>query len=305
MEIAGAFGSLKAYHFQNDDTNGPCAFLEENGRIAASYGIPDHAKPFVRKPTQILKIKNVFTAEALSSLSDMEIEEVLEDVLRECARFGTIKSINVVKHSSEMNDTTKSEKFEVTKDMQSKGAPQDSECDNSKAESSFSEMTANHESKGTSKMEFRYDREEMKEDKVDKDSSVDVDKVGGESLASESGQGEEHVSDATFQDMGNRSIPSSTSQEAEHQNICKDQSEFPDDVVADSIGTEPVHIEKGIDEEDDISDHEFELGSVLVDYGRTEACCAAAHCLHGRLFDDITVTVEYVALNPYKARFKN
>ncbi|KAI4318121.1 hypothetical protein L6164_025930 [Bauhinia variegata] len=374
MEIVGAFGSLKAYHFQNDDPNGTCAFLEyadhsvtlkacaglngmklagevltvvqampcapslENGRIAASYGIPDHAKPLLRKPTEILKIKNVFTAEALSSLSDMEIEEVLEDVRLECARFGTIKSINVVKYSSDRNDTTKSGKLGVTKDMQSKGAPQDSERDNSNAESSFSEMTTNHESKGTSKMEVRYDREEMKEDKVDKDSSVDVDKVGGESLASESSQGEEHVSDTTFQDMGNRSIPSSTSQEAEHQNTCKDQSELPDDVVADGvgvhgknktvagdndskdadckfhegfsevdegIGTEPVHIKKGIDEEDDISDHEFELGSVLVEYGRTEACCAAAHCLHGRLFDDRIVTLEYVALNPYRARFKS
>ena len=28
MEIASAFGSLKAYHFETEDNNGSCAFLE-------------------------------------------------------------------------------------------------------------------------------------------------------------------------------------------------------------------------------------------------------------------------------------
>lgn len=28
MEIAGAFGSLKAYHFETEVSNGPVAFLE-------------------------------------------------------------------------------------------------------------------------------------------------------------------------------------------------------------------------------------------------------------------------------------
>lgn len=47
----------------------------------------------------------------------------------------------------------------------------------------------------------------------------------------------------------------------------------------------------------------FEPWCVLVEYGRKEDSCSAAHCLHGRLFDDRIVTVEYVALDLYRTRF--
>lgn len=53
------------------------------------------------------------------------------------------------------------------------------------------------------------------------------------------------------------------------------------------------------------SDHwnVFEPGCVLVEFRRTEASCMAAHCLHGRLFDEHVVTVGYVDLNSYRNRF--
>ncbi|XP_073152199.1 uncharacterized protein [Henckelia pumila] len=47
----------------------------------------------------------------------------------------------------------------------------------------------------------------------------------------------------------------------------------------------------------------FELGSVLVEYKRAEAACAAAHCLHGRLFDGRVVAVSYVDHDLYQRRF--
>lgn len=47
----------------------------------------------------------------------------------------------------------------------------------------------------------------------------------------------------------------------------------------------------------------FEVGCVLVEFRRPEASCMAAHCLHGRVFDDRVVTVEYVPLDAYRARF--
>ncbi|XP_028191995.1 splicing factor U2AF 50 kDa subunit-like isoform X3 [Glycine soja] len=95
MEIAGSFGSLKAYHFETKVSNGSCAFLEyvdhsvtikacaglngmklggevltvlqampdaspsENAGEPPSYGIPEHAEPLLRKPTQVLEINNV------------------------------------------------------------------------------------------------------------------------------------------------------------------------------------------------------------------------------------------------------
>ncbi|KAK8468278.1 hypothetical protein PHAVU_007G275200 [Phaseolus vulgaris] len=96
MEIASAFGSLKAYHFETNASDASCAFLEYSDHSVSikacagmnglklggevltvvqampdasspsenagesSYGIPEHAKPLLRKPTQVLEIKNVF-----------------------------------------------------------------------------------------------------------------------------------------------------------------------------------------------------------------------------------------------------
>lgn len=47
----------------------------------------------------------------------------------------------------------------------------------------------------------------------------------------------------------------------------------------------------------------FELGSVFVEYKRTEGSCTAAHALHERLFDERVVMVEFVPLELYQARF--
>ncbi|CAL0328100.1 unnamed protein product [Lupinus luteus] len=370
MEIAGAFGSLKAYHFETKDTNGLCAFLEyvdhsvtikacaglngmklagkvltvvqampdasplENGGNSPSYGIPEHAKPLLRKPTQVLKIKDVFTVESLSSLSDMAIEEILKDVRSECARFGTIKSLNVVKHSS---DKTKLEESEAVNDVDYEEPSQDTVhvIDNTK--SSFSENATDPKSKQESGVEFHYEKE-VEEDKFDADCvSVNADKHADGGFDSKSCQGEQLKSDTTVEDKGNKFIPSSIIEECpDHPDIPQVGQELHDIKMANDIsvdienktvgddmnlnstvgafregcsecnassGTELVGPSKDTDEEDDISDHIFEKSSVLVEFGRTEACCLAAHSLHGRFFDGRRVTVEYVALNLYKGRF--
>lgn len=54
--------------------------------------------------------------------------------------------------------------------------------------------------------------------------------------------------------------------------------------------------------ENNIGDR-FETGCVFVEFKRIEAASMAAHCLHGRPFDDRVVSVEYVPLDLYKARF--
>nr|KJB72422.1 hypothetical protein B456_011G177400 [Gossypium raimondii] len=135
VEIANAFGPLKAYHFDNNEdlheqyaileyvdqsvTHKACAglngmklggqvitavqavldgFSSGNGGDRNSCIIPQLARPLLQKPTQVLKLKNLFP-EDFSSLSEAEVEEILEDVRLECSRFGTIKSVNVVKHA--------------------------------------------------------------------------------------------------------------------------------------------------------------------------------------------------------------
>ncbi|XP_042028541.1 splicing factor U2AF 50 kDa subunit-like isoform X2 [Salvia splendens] len=81
LEIARAFGLVKAFHFERiADTNEPCAFLEacaglngmmlggqvltavlatpepdlENAGQLPTYVIPEHAKPLIKKPTTVL-----------------------------------------------------------------------------------------------------------------------------------------------------------------------------------------------------------------------------------------------------------
>lgn len=47
----------------------------------------------------------------------------------------------------------------------------------------------------------------------------------------------------------------------------------------------------------------FEPGCVLIEYRRAEASSMAAHCLHGRVFDDRIVSVEYVSRDLYLKKF--
>ncbi|KAL4561197.1 hypothetical protein LXL04_033360 [Taraxacum kok-saghyz] len=134
MEIVTAFGPLKAYHFEtNSDLDTPYAFLEyvdqsvtikacvglnglklggqlltvtqatpdtssmDNHGDHCFYGTPAHAQPLLQKQTQVLKLNNLVDPQSLSSLSEQEFEEVLEDVRLECSRFGMVKSINIIK----------------------------------------------------------------------------------------------------------------------------------------------------------------------------------------------------------------
>ncbi|CAA0817423.1 RNA-binding (RRM/RBD/RNP motifs) family protein [Striga hermonthica] len=133
LEIARAFGPVKAFRFEFiADRNEPCAFLEYvdhsvtskacaglngmklGGRVVSAvfatpetnmenigklpfYGIPEHAKPLLEEPTAVLKLKNLLDLEGLSSLSESDLEDILEDIRLECSRFGTVKSINVAK----------------------------------------------------------------------------------------------------------------------------------------------------------------------------------------------------------------
>ncbi|XP_027363731.1 uncharacterized protein LOC113871128 isoform X2 [Abrus precatorius] len=366
MEIAGAFGSLKAYHFETKVSNGSYAFLEyvdhsvtikacaglngmklggevltvvqamldassssENAGKPPSYGIPEHAKPLLRKPTQVLEMKNVVAPDSIWSLSDMAIEEILEDIRLECSRFGTIKSVNVVKHSSDKHLATNLEECEVINKVDSKEASEDTLCITNNAESSFSEKDTYPKCKGTSGVEFHDDKEL---EKVADGSAVNdkKDQVFGYKPC------QEHlVSDTPVEDVNNKSIPCSIIQECPDQQVTpNDGPEFNDKIVTNDndvdienkmVGSnmdskkiagafqegcserdttsELVGAKKGIDKDDDIFCSVFELGSVLVEYGRAEACCSAAHCLHGRFFDGRMVTVEYVPLSLYRKRF--
>ncbi|KAK2453895.1 splicing factor U2af large subunit B [Trifolium repens] len=369
LEIVGVFGSLKAYHFEAKVSNGSCAFVEyvdhsvtikacaglngmklggevltvvlampdapppmENDGKPPSYDIPEHAKSLLSEPTEVLEIKNVFTVESISSLSDMGIEDILEDVRLECARFGTVKSIQLARHSEDKIVITKSK--EVEKKVGSEEASLDTHTvTNNNAEYSSSEEATCSNSMGTSGMELHCDKD-LEEDKDNNGTSVNVDK-NAEIFYNTACQEQEHlVTDASVKDAGNEGMPSSTIQQSpDHQDTSNDAPELHDNIVDNDIdkrlgdnmdskntvcpfresfygcdrSSELVGPRKGIEDDDQDEDHTynhvFEPGSVLVEYARTEACRSAAHCLHRRFFDGRMVTVQYIPLNLYRARF--
>ncbi|XP_043704997.1 splicing factor U2af large subunit A-like isoform X2 [Telopea speciosissima] len=378
MEIANSFGHLKAYRFQVDkDLDEPVAFLEyadqsvtlkacaglsgmklggqfltaiqafpcaskeENSEYTERspfYGIPEYGKPLLEKPTKVLKLKNVFKPEDLSSLSGPELEETLEDIRLECARFGTVKSINIVRNSSTV------EKAEVTVEADTKGASQYPEDDdgtnntevmegdvalsagvNSTVEppnndTELLEEVGNAENNCTSEDKSAYDI-------IKKESSESVQLNGNAAIVEVTCQLSTDGSpqEAPVQLDTVKNPPEYDDKDADFQveesgpgnDLMVEEELGPNERTNDklqesSIGlNDAVAMESGAVEESDgeqkASDlvNVFEQGCVLVEYLRTEASCMAAHCLHGRLYGDQVVAVGYISHDLYLLRFLN
>ncbi|XVF66438.1 hypothetical protein PTKIN_Ptkin10aG0035800 [Pterospermum kingtungense] len=468
VEIANAFGPLKAFHFEvNEDLSERYATLEYvdqsitlkacaglNGMklggqvITAVQAVPDGtslgnsgdqescvipqlARPLLQKPTQVLKLKNLFP-ENFSSLSEAEVEEVLEDVRLECSRFGTIKSVNVVKHANDIN-TTRDKKMDDS--TMEDGTRQNLEDDEIKKETM--EEVADGNSGGTAGMKISSDSHEVVSDSyidektlgnlVDSElcrqgefsDNINCEDINNESLGAEkchpggldssSAAGAQldtemaiedpalEMEDKTFsqqvtnlmntskeesdyyfdQSAGNtqneatnidkilaaeensnpengklleghaelavedpafKSVAITISQESprllntpkEEPDSCADkvagntrevinvERKFvPEDLKLQeanqklqrdvdgspgSLRTESDTTEKDENRKNNLQQI-FEPGSVFVEYRRIEASCMAAHCIHGRLFDDRTVTVEYIDPDLYRVKF--
>ncbi|KAF8388259.1 hypothetical protein HHK36_026925 [Tetracentron sinense] len=375
MEIACAFGTLKAYHFRlNEDLNEPCAFLEyvdqsitlkacagmngmklggqvltvvqavphasteERTEKPPFYGIPDHAKPLLEEPTQVLKLRNVFNQEDLTSISGPELEETLEDIRLECARFGTIKSVNVVKYSS---CATTPEAFEVTNNPDMGRVLQDPEGDDNIKKTETLEEAVDLGSLENTRPEPPSNVRELLEDGDLEGDSASDDKPVYDFI--ENGSSDPGLLDSSMalEEPSCLLNTDGTSQELPNQlGGTKDQLAYNDDkgdlIQAKDSGMEnnlmaeeefiqeeangnlqeaSTVLNSMVGKESDASEkHDskqrasnledvFEPGCVLVEYMRTEACCMAVHFLHGRLFGDRMVEVGYVDHDLYLTRF--
>ncbi|XAR62679.1 hypothetical protein NMG60_11017527 [Bertholletia excelsa] len=370
-EIACAFGPLKAFHFEvNTELNEPCAFLEyvdqsvthkacaglngmrlggqmltvvlatpdsssiENSGNSPFYGIPDHARPLLERPTEVLKLKNVLDLEGLSSLSELELEEILEDIRIECARFGSVKSVNIIKHSDPsmencniMDDTASiGQVLDCSENMRTENY---NECNNQDAQEISSSQLFNNvdkykrvdkavEGEGVSGIKLTVDLIEDKmcqiapldgkvalEDPHNDNSSsaISLEPNGQQNLKDKA---ECHTSDRVDDLMQTNGQMEDES--AAQQNI---ESEETNGKPREALGETYciARVEMDTSERSQNIEHilnlenVFEPGCILVEYRRAEASSVAAHCLHGRLFDDRIVTVEYVPCDIYKAKF--
>ena len=249
-----------------------------------------------------------------------------------------MKSVKVVKQSNSHMSTL--ETFEVIDNGESAGAWQDLSHDDEKTETETSGKDDDHDTGKISEADLLGDIKELKEDEIilrrtcfNDDGPADD---NGEKKSCQMGlldsnvvvEDYENISDGVPEELANqlnsqnqsdchdekvadiieaKDISLENNLMVEHQstlgeadNKLQEASVGMDGIVA----TESAAAERGENEEQDCDlGHVFELGCVFVEYGRTEASCVAAHCLHGRLFDDRIVTVEFVALDLYRVRF--
>ncbi|XP_047321402.1 splicing factor U2af large subunit A [Impatiens glandulifera] len=310
MEIAGVFGPLKAYRFEiNTELKASFAFLEyvdqsvtlkacaalngmkmggqmltavqarpdasllEDDGTPPFYGIPGHAKPLLEKPTCVLKLWNMIDPECLSSLSEAEVDGLLEDIRLECSRSGAVKSVNIV-WNSEGPKT-------ALDNLCSSGNEQD--LSNFEKESPTKECT-----------DSEFSKEIKTKDAVDE--SDDADKIVDGN----------HIDDAAV-----AAASSGDNLPLTETLTPKESLEMVSMEQLDQVGTSLCAIRKDVlpivkyelESECGLSGDMFEPGSVLVEYRREEAACMAAHYLHGRFFDGRIVNAAYVPFDVYRARY--
>lgn len=239
-----------------------------------------------------------------------------------------MKSINVVKKESSQ-----------IKNTETAGLGQNLGCDNKKVEMETSEAWMDDEVGGSGTVEIPRNFE-LKEAKV---AIGDDDKAAADNLKEDSSCQTGLDSDIPVEVLGCENVSKVSEEFPTQPNNLKEPSECADDKVADTVLTDDVStgnklmaeeqsspfkeadsekqdssggLDGGVEREtqamqkgDDTKEYDcdlgsiFEVGCVFVEFGRTEASCMAAHCLHGRLYDDRIVTVEYIALDHYRKRF--
>ncbi|KAL5996969.1 hypothetical protein ACLOJK_007895, partial [Asimina triloba] len=271
------------------------------------YGIPEHAKPLLEKPSQVLKLKNVFNQEELSVLAGPDLEETLEDIRLECARFGTVKSVNIIKEPMIAADSLQISSVDM---LQS--CSQDLENDSTKAtamqENLNDESCENGEAKPQKNIEE--DTDETEAEKVNKigDDEPAMSDIGHE----ENGAAEKVEKELTPEEPAQLGT-------TEDQPVCSNEdtnvqipetgnrgSSIPEDPKpvqdgegrqdADTLVSDTIMEKSEVvnnDTQKTCDQDQFEKGCILVEYLRSEAACAAAHSLHGRLYGNQTVATEY------------
>ncbi|KQK23751.1 splicing factor U2af large subunit B isoform X2 [Brachypodium distachyon] len=315
MEIVSSFGQLAAYRFQDHEAlSGRCAFLEYidhsitdkacaglNGmklggciltavqvfpnpleacnEASPFYSIPDSAKMLLEAPTEVLQLKNVFDREEYLLLSKSELEEIMEDIRMECARFGAVKSINIVEYPAS-SDSTLQDIIVEPKDGPVKLEPTEhcaeivTECSSPTADPALDQhMEADHMD---SKQAVHMDSTQADHHATTVDDDSAVGHAGPRTL--------EICSSTTPGDVVD------TSERENQQQGTNDVSESGAEQLPEA-GTRDDALVSGT--------IMLEAGSILVEFMRKEAACMAAHSLHGRSFGDRSLSAGYAPHDLY------
>uniref|UniRef100_A0A0D9VPB4 RRM domain-containing protein n=1 Tax=Leersia perrieri TaxID=77586 RepID=A0A0D9VPB4_9ORYZ len=346
MEIASSFGPLAAYRFLfNEDLGGACAFLEyidhsitskacaglngmklggciltavhvfpnppeQAGKEASPfYGIPDSAKSLLEDPTKVLQLKNVIDQEEHFLLSKSELEEILEDVRVECARFGAVKSINVVEYPSSSNKTA-----DIISEPED-GPPakvETNEC------AGHVNCTETGDIPDHSIIEVQ-DSAKLDTDSIPK--GQDHKELGildkGDACAGQSAEADHTdsmdaqddvhaVDDDTLEkgdaDPGSSEICCSTAPGDGADKSGRENEQQGGTVVSEN-NTEKAPAVDAKDNALASNTSALEAGCILVEFLRKEAACMAAHSLHGRSFGSRFVSAGYAPHDLYLQKY--
>ncbi|KAJ1298882.1 hypothetical protein BS78_01G487800 [Paspalum vaginatum] len=359
MEIVGAFGPLAAYRFLfNDELGGYCAFLEYADRSITSkacaglsgmklggciltavhvfpnpppeaanegppfYGIPDNAKSLLQEPTKVLQLKDVFDREEYMLLSKSELEETLEDVRVECARFGAVKSVNVVGYLDGSDNTAEANMVELEDRPVKTEHTELGDTENiAKAGSEFTVLNQSidglhsYDARETKDVDLIPESQDLKDKHVPSNAAL---------CESETPLADEHTD---LDDTHKRAaLTASQHAEADRTEAAVDESKHTEAVEATTTTTvdDVVEMRHQDPRTSEISspgdkaekagrDFEngqtsdtvfvFKPGSVLVEFTREEAACIAAHSLHGRRFGNRTVYAGYAPHDLYLLKY--
>lgn len=370
-EIVTAFGELKAYHLEVDTNRKPpeaFAFLEYvdssvtlkacaglngmrlGGRVITVvqatpdasgeggsvpfYGIPEHAKPLVQKPTRVLELKNVLTKEELLQLSEVELEEISEDVRLECARFGTVKSLNIVRWNRSGTDISitsnvgQNQGGNITS-IQGKenGNPQKSFLDVADSENLSKSLDQQNKvvedimENGREPMDGIVD---PNDDPVQEDKECDENDVankldaGGavsdgnalQNVNLTSPDKEEHgnagiINEVAFADKApDQSVDAiDLGKHSLAGDLVQQERDEGQNACLDTVN-HPVSVVATKEDGETLIDCELlEVGSILIEFSREEATCLAAHTLHGRLYGSRKVIASYFPHSVYQKIF--
>ncbi|KAH9602070.1 hypothetical protein KSS87_007008 [Heliosperma pusillum] len=286
----------------------PDASFEENFETPPFYGIPEHVKPLLENPTLVLKLSNVLEQKLIELLPNLDLEEIVEDIRLECSRFGSVVSINAVITSN--GHTSNSEEKEVNKEELPSQPPEERESVDHLNMNLMQQVATEHdgEANGDKPLtNLEGDKHDLgtvpaNEAEASRMSPVDVKEAEPSVLldcADIAVTGPQPIMTGLDEDTGMVKLGDSETCHADDVENLDKATGKQQEVARESIDS-PVS--NRTTETCEVS-NVFEVGCILVEFKRIEASCMAAHCLHGRLFDDRIVTVEYVPVELYHARF--
>ncbi|CAK9262831.1 unnamed protein product [Sphagnum jensenii] len=378
-EIVTAFGQLKAYHWEVDTRTRPpqsFAFLEYldpvvtlracaglNGmrlgstiltvvqatpdagtKVASAetpfYGVPEQAKPLLQTATRILELRNLVTEEEILTMTEEDVKELMEDVRLECLRFGTVKSMHIIKPLTPDDPTAVISEYAQASQLLGNGSnlkevinstPISPVPDSSIVLDAAMEPAmhiTNDLATGGPSFSLRNHLEEPNDQKNIEGNEGASAPVLLELTSRKCVEADEEEKKAPVMEDANRiktedmtviTIRTGEGDEkvpGKVEDVSSEVQDLPANIVLPESSSDvllPVTTDISVGENLSKEERErtgvsdcgmFNMGRLYVEFSREETACQAAHTLHGRMYGNHKVVVCYFPVRLYQKKFR-